>query len=236
MLALPPVAEYNWASMAGPDFPTRFAIFPLPGTVLFPGVQLPLHIFEPRYRQMTAEVAQAGGVIGMTLIRPGESPMQPRAPIFPVGCAGRIANLQSLPDGRYNFILVGERRFRIARELDSGRLYRTVEADLLEDPPFEALPEASRAALDAASQHLQLKMLELAQLTLPQHVQALRARMRQLDPVQLANHLAFGLDCAAVEKQGLLEGRDAGERIELLIRLIEFRRAERASRSSRTVN
>jgi Lon protease-like protein len=222
--------------MAGPDFPTRFAIFPLPGTVLFPGVQLPLHIFEPRYRQMTADVAQSDGVIGMALIRPGESPMQPRAPVFPIGCAGRIANLQALPDGRYNFILVGERRFRIARELDSDRLYRTVEADLFEDPPFDALPEAERGQLETASQHLQLKMLELAQLTLPQHVQALRTRMRQLDPVQLANQLAFGLDCAAVEKQGLLEGRDARERIELLIRLIEFRRAERATRGSRTVN
>jgi hypothetical protein len=222
--------------MAGPDFPTRFAIFPLPGTVLFPGVQLPLHIFEPRYRQMTADAAQGGGVIGMTLIRPGESPMQPRAPIFPVGCAGRIANLEPLPDGRFNFLLVGERRFRITRELDSGRLYRTVEAELLEDPPFEALPGDVRGELETASQHLQLKMLELAQLTLPQHVQALRGRMRQLDPVQLANQLAFGLDCAAVEKQGLLEGRDARERIELLIRLIEFRRAERATRGPRTVN
>ena len=173
----------------------------------------------------------------MALIRPGESPMQPRAPIFPVGCAGRIANLQALPDGRYNFVLVGERRFRIARELDSGRLYRTVEVDLLEDPAvLPRSPPHDRAELETASQHLQLKMLELAQVTLPQHVQALRTRMRQLDPVQLANQLAFGLDCAAVEKQGLLEGRDARERIELLIRLIEFRRAERATRGPRTVN
>jgi Lon protease-like protein len=222
--------------MAGPDFPTRFAIFPLPGTVLFPGVQLPLHIFEPRYRQMTADAVDGGGVIGMVLIRPGESPMQPRAPIFPVGCAGRIANLQALPDGRFNFVLVGERRFRIARELESERLYRSIDAELLEDPPFEVLPATARAELETASQHLQLKMLELAQVTLPQHVQALRARMRQLDPVQLANQLAFGLDCAAVEKQGLLEGRDARERIELLIRLIEFRRAERATRGPRSVN
>jgi Lon protease-like protein len=222
--------------MAGPDFPSRFAIFPLPGTVLFPGVQLPLHIFEPRYRQMTADAVESTGVIGMVLIQPGHSAMQPRAPIFPVGCAGRIANLQALPDGRYNFILVGERRFRIARELESDRPYRSIEAELLDDPAFPSLSAETRAELEAASQHLQLKMLELAQLTLPQHVQALRARMRQLDPIQLANQLAFGLDCGAVEKQGLLEGRDARERIELLIRLIEFRRAERATRGPRTVN
>jgi Lon protease-like protein len=236
MLALPLGDEYNWASMAGPEFPTRFAIFPLPGTVLFPGVQLPLHIFEPRYRQMTADAAQSSGVIGMMLIRPGESPMQMRAPVFPVGCAGRITQLESLPDGRFNFVLVGERRFRVAREVESGRLYRTVEAELLDDLPFDALPPAVRGELDAASQHLQLKMLELAHATLPQHVQTLRTRMRQLDPVQLANQLAFGLDCGAVEKQGLLEGSDARERIELLIRLIEFRRAERATRGPRTVN
>jgi Lon protease-like protein len=222
--------------MAGPDFPTRFAIFPLPGTVLFPGVQLPLHIFEPRYRQMTADAVRGGGVIGMTLIRPGESAMQARAPIFPVGCAGRITNLEALPDGRFNFVLVGERRFRIRREFETDRMYRSVEVELLDDPPFEELPGGERAELETASQHLQLKMIELANATLPQHVQALRARMRQLDAVQLANQLAFGLDCGAVEKQGLLESRDARERIELLIRLIEFRRAERATRGPRSVN
>jgi Lon protease-like protein len=222
--------------MAGPDFPTRFAIFPLPGTVLFPGVQLPLHIFEPRYRQMTAEAVQGNGVIGMALIRPGESAMQARAPIFPVGCAGRITRLEALPDGRFNFVLVGERRFRIQRELETDRMYRSVEAELLDDPGFDALPEGQRADLDAASQHLQLKMVELASATLPQHVQALRARMRQLDAVQLANQLAFGLDCGPVEKQGLLESRDVRERIELLIRLIEIRRAERATRGTRSMN
>jgi hypothetical protein len=222
--------------MPGTDFPTRFAIFPLPNAVLFPGVQLPLHIFEPRYRQMTADAAAGEGVIGMTLIRPGESPMQPRAPIFPVGCAGRIANLQPLPDGRYNFVLHGLRRFRIQRELESDRLYRTVEVELLSDPPYEALPAEMRAGLEAASEHLQLKMLELARFTLPQHVEVLRGRMRQLDPVQLSNQLAFGLDCSPVEKQGLLESRDAVERIELLIRLIEFRRAELASAGPRSLN
>jgi hypothetical protein len=185
---------------------------------------------------MTADAVRGNGVIGMTLIRPGASPMQARAPIFPVGCAGRITHLETLPDGRFNFVLVGERRFRILHELETDRMYRSVEVELLDDPPFEDHPGAARAELEVASQHLQLKMIELASATLPQHVQALRARMRQLDAVQLANQLAFGLDCGAIEKQGLLESRDARERIELLIRLIEFRRAERATRGPRSVN
>ena len=236
MLAPPPAGEYNWAEMPGTDFPTRFAIFPLPNAVLFPGVQLPLHIFEPRYRQMTADAADGDGVIGLILIRPGESPMQPRAPVFPVGCAGRIANLQRLPDGRFNFVLQGVCRFRIRRELDSERLYRVIEAELLPEPSFASLASEARAELEAAGHHLQLKMLELAQLTLPQHVQALRARMRELDPIQLANQLAFGLDCSPLEKQGLLESTGPRERIELLIRLIEFRRAERRSGGAGTLN
>ena len=114
--------------------PSRFPIFPLPNVVLFPGAQLPLHVFEPRYRLMAADALAAEKVIGMVLIRPGETPMQPRAPIFGIGCAGHMHRIQQLPDGRLNFILLGERRFRIARECEEDKPYRLVEAEWLPDP------------------------------------------------------------------------------------------------------
>jgi hypothetical protein len=72
------------------EFPTRFPIFPLPGVVLFPGTYLPLHIFEPRYRALTEAALAGDQVIGMVLIRGDQDAMQRRAPIFSVGCAGRI--------------------------------------------------------------------------------------------------------------------------------------------------
>jgi Lon protease-like protein len=210
-------------------FPTRFPIFPLPNAVLFPGAQLPLHIFEPRYRQMTADALEGDGVIGMVLIRPGESPMQPRAPIFQVGCAGHMSHVQRLPDGRFNFVLTGERRFRIARECNHDRLYRVVEAELLEDPGFAQLSEAQREDLTRAAAHLQLKVLELARVMAPRSVEPLRKRIAGLDPVLLCGFLSFALDCSPVEKQGVLEAADPLVRLETLIRVVEFRKAELAN-------
>src|SRR5215813_3498756 len=98
------------------DFPTRFPIFPLPNVVLFPGTYLPLHIFEPRYRAMIDAALAGTPVIGMILLRPDADAMAARAPIFDVGCAGRIVEHRRLPDGRFHLVLAGERRFRIARE------------------------------------------------------------------------------------------------------------------------
>ena len=94
------------------EFPSSFPIFPLPGMVLFPGTYLPLHIFEPRYRAMTEAALAGDQVIGMILIRGDEDAMQRRAPIFNIGCAGRIVESERLPDGRFNLLLHGARRFR----------------------------------------------------------------------------------------------------------------------------
>ena len=213
-----------------PEFPASFPIFPLPGVVLFPGMDLPLHVFEPRYRQMAAHALEGERVLGMVLVRPGETPMQPRAPIFEVGCAGRMTRVQELPDGRYGFVLAGERRFRVAREPEpeSGRLYRTVEAELLDEPDFGSLPEAERSALERAAEGLRLGVAELARLASPQALEPLRARMGELDPVELGRFLGFVLDCGAVEKQTLLEADDPALRLETLARIVEFRHAQLA--------
>jgi hypothetical protein len=214
-------------------FPTRFPIFPLPNVVLFPGAQLPLHIFEPRYRQMTADALAGEGVIGMILIRPGQSPMQPRAPIFEVGCAGHMSHVQQLPDGRYNFVLTGERRFRIAREREHDKLYRLVDAELLEDVAFAAVAPGRRAELQRAGDHLQLKVLELARLLAPRSVDPLRQRIAALDPIGLCGFVSLALDCSPVEKQGVLEADDPLLRLEALIRAVEFRKAELAHPAGR---
>jgi Lon protease-like protein len=215
--------------MPEPALPTHLPIFPLPNVVLFPGVLLPLHIFEPRYRQMTTDAVAGDGLIGLTLIRPGNTPMQQRAPLFEVGCAGRITRLQELPDGRFNFVLEGVRRFRVLRELDTDRLYRVVAAEWLEEPDPEALSTEASEALERAAEHLRLKTLELARASVPDQVENLRQQIARLDPIDLAAQLAFGLNCGVVEKQGMLETDGALERIELLIRVMEFQRAEHAA-------
>jgi uncharacterized protein len=207
-------------------FPTSFPIFPLPNVVLFPGTYLPLHIFEPRYRQMTEAALDGAQVIGMVLIRPDEDPMQARAPVFDVGCAGRIVESERLPDGRFNLLLHGARRFRIAREPASSALFRSIEAELLPDPSFPDLPAETQRALARARGPLEARMLELVALTAPESAAQLGERMRALDPLLLQNALGFGLDCPTLEKQSLLETVDPVAQSELLLRLLSFRIAE----------
>ncbi len=208
------------------EFPTRFPIFPLPGVVLFPGTYLPLHIFEPRYRAMTEAALAGDQVIGMVLIRGDQDPMQRRASIFSIGCAGRIVESERLPDGRFNLLLHGERRFRISREQESTSVFRSVDAELLADHSFPALAsDVQRRLLDLRVE-LEARMLELVRLTAPESAEPLAERMPALDPVLLQNALAFGLDCPTLEKQSLLEALDPVVQGELLKRLLVFRIAE----------
>ncbi len=96
--------------------PATIPIFPLPNVVLFPGVFLPLHIFEPRYREMVADALKGERLIGMTLLKPGwESNYEGRPPVYPVGCAGLVSHVDKLADGRYNIVLHGLEKFRVLR-------------------------------------------------------------------------------------------------------------------------
>src|SRR5512147_1061011 len=99
------------ASMLPPIIP----IFPLPNVVLFPTVFLPLHIFEPRYRAMVRDALGGDRIIGMALLRPGwESHYEASPAVYAVGCAGLITHAERLPDGRYNIVLQGLEKYRIA--------------------------------------------------------------------------------------------------------------------------
>src|SRR5258708_18977220 len=92
-------------------------IFPLPNVVLFPNVFLPLHIFEPRYREMVADALKGDRIIGMTLLRAGyESRYEDRPPVYDIGCAGVITHAQPLADGRYDIVPRGLHRLRITSE------------------------------------------------------------------------------------------------------------------------
>jgi Lon protease-like protein len=119
-------------------------LFPLPNVVFFPFVMLPLHIFEPRYRQMTADALADDRLITMVLLRPGwEADYEGKPAIFPVGCLGKIVAEQRLDDGRYNLLLRGLSRVRVLHEDSAGKLYRTAQVQLLHE--FGA-PPASESA------------------------------------------------------------------------------------------
>src|SRR5262249_4160853 len=116
------------------DLPTIIPVFPLPNVVLFPQVMLPLHIFEPRYRLMTADALAGDRFLGMVLLRPGwESDYQGRPAVYPVGCLGRILAEQRLDDGRFNLVLRGVARMRLSKEIEQDKPYRYARAELLTD-------------------------------------------------------------------------------------------------------
>lgn len=186
----------------------RLAIFPLTGAVLFPGMQLPLHIFEPRYRAMVGDALIRDRLIGM--IQP-QRPVE-GAPLYRIGCVGRIGEIQAMDDGRYNLILEGTARFRILRELDVTTAYRQVEAELLTEDEDETLSHAQRGGFErearafAAAQGYSVDWDSVA----------------RLDDRSLINGVSQIAPFDPASKQALLESRTLADRCELLVQLMQF--------------
>ncbi|MFN5288818.1 MAG: LON peptidase substrate-binding domain-containing protein [Gemmataceae bacterium] len=118
------------------DFDCTVSLFPLGDVVLFPRVMQPLHIFEPRYRQMTEDALATDRLIAMALAHPfAAHRFMDFTPIFPVVCIGKIQQEVRLPDGRFNMLLQGLARARITSEFETGKLYRRAQVQILEDIP-----------------------------------------------------------------------------------------------------
>src|SRR4029079_18083853 len=125
--------------------PPTIPIFPLPNVVLFPNVFLPLHIFEPRYRQMVDDALKGERIVGMLLLRPGwEGNSEGRPPVYGVGCAGVITHAERLPDGRFNIVLRGMEKFQIVGEQE-GQLYRQAHSELVLEPAAQTFRAAMRS-------------------------------------------------------------------------------------------
>lgn len=117
-----------------PEHLEHLALFPLPGAVFFPGTMLPLHIFEPRYREMTREALEDNIPICVVKLKdPRELDAKGRPAFHDIGGAGFLLHHQQLPDGRYNILLEGNSRVRILEEIDSSRSYRVGRAEIIPD-------------------------------------------------------------------------------------------------------
>ena len=142
------------------DFGNVSRLFPLPGVVLFPHAVLPLHIFEPRYRQMTEDALASDRLITIVQVRPPGEWMSPTEPALEeYGCLGRIFKHERLPDGRFNFLLLGRKRVRLTREIPTNKLYRLSEVRVIEDlhdddDDLDFDEETSRAELIATFRHV----------------------------------------------------------------------------------
>jgi len=185
---------------------TRLSIFPLPGALLFPGMQLPLHLFEPRYRAMISDAMARDRRIGM---------IQPRGDdgeLYQIGCVGKIAEVEALEDGRYNIILEGVALFRIVRELDVSTAFRQVEAELLPILEDDALSLGRRSSLE----------LESRRFADVQGYAVDWDAVARLDDESLVNGIAQIAPFDSAAKQALLEAPDIETRAELIIQLMQF--------------
>jgi len=190
-------------------------LFPLPNVVLFPNVFLPLHIFEPRYREMVADAVTSDRLIGMVLLRPGwERDYEGRPPVYPIGCSGVITHVERLSDGRYNIVLRGLERFRILGE-DAGRAYRRAIV--------EPLAEAQVEADDRRAIRVCRSKLDSILTPTPEKTGADARMPAAMSDEDLINALAQYLDLEPLEKQALLEEQCLRARAQSLVELLEMK-------------
>ncbi len=191
----------------------RVPIFPLAGALLFPRAQLPLHIFEQRYRAMVRDALAGDRLIAM--VQPKDQSEPPR--VFEIGCLGKIVGSEELEDGRFNIVLEGVARFRIASEADVTTPYRQVDADrgaFGDDADPEPLASVQRAELEREARR---------------YADALGyavdwEAVGRLDDEMLVNGIAQIAPLDTGSKQALLEADDLSSRADLLVQFMQFQR------------
>ncbi len=186
----------------------RLSIFPLTGAVLFPGMQLPLHIFEPRYRALVGDALIRDRQIAM--IQPQRA--EDGAPLYSVGCIGKIGEVQAMDDGRYNLILEGTARFRLVRELDVSTPFRQIEAEIYAEDEDETLSHAQRGGFER----------EARRFADMQGYSVDWASVERLDDRSLINGVSQIAPFDPASKQALLEAETLTDRCELLVQLMQF--------------
>ena len=187
---------------------TRLSVFPLAGVLLFPGMHLPLHIFEPRYRALVSDAMARDRRIA--LIQPRAAGEKP--PLYTMGCVGHVAQVEALEDGRYNIVLEGKARFRLVRELDVSTPFRQIEAELLPVHDDETLALAERAGLE----------FESRKFATAQGYAVDWEAVSRLDDEALVNGIAQIAPFDAASKQALLEANSLSERTELIVQMLQF--------------
>jgi Lon protease-like protein len=174
----------------------RLRMFPL-NTVLFPGAELNLHIFEPRYRQMIAECLDANEAFGVVLIREGDEAGDPDVQPHGVGTTAEIVDVTPLPSGRYYISSTGGRRFRIT-EVVSREPYLLCEVEYVDEAPSD--PSAvERLLSEIAVEFREYQSLIVEFSGNPADVEL------PLDPVRASYAIGEALQVADALKQQLLE-------------------------------
>ncbi len=187
--------------------PYRLPVFPL-GVVLFPGAMLPLHIFEPRYRQLLADCLADDRRFGITpMSEEGQAP-----PPGAVGCVAHIRATQPMPDGRSNIVVSGEARFVLRAYRDDELPYRVASVEEFDDAETVAPDERVEALKQLATRYLEA--LHLLHDSGPANIEW------PDDAHTMSFQAAAAVDADVTVKQHLLELRSTAERIDVLLGLL----------------
>jgi uncharacterized protein len=203
------------------SLPEVLPVFPLTGAVVFPGMILPLHVFEPRYRNMVEDALNADAVFGMiqpVVPRQDNQPLpgaeKENPELYGVGCAGKVERWQKLSDGRYVLELRGVNRFRSEAELPSDRSYRRLKVNYSDfaDSPIDRDWRCNRSHLiETLDEYFTVHSLRL-QL----------GRVEKLSDIELVTILGMSLPFHPTEKQALLEAPSLQDREAVLLNLLRL--------------
>ncbi len=194
----------------------RVPIFPLPEVVFFPETILPLHVFEPRYRQMIKDCLDGDGWLGVVMLQPGwEKDYQGRPPVHAIAGAGEVIQAEVLADGRYNILLDGRARIRILEEeAPNGRLYRVVRAQRIEDQG----PSPADRTFPGRLQELRTAHAQLLMALGQSHPDVVgRLTVAGASPGAVIDRIVAAVVPDSEVRQRLLEATDLSERLDLAV-------------------
>jgi hypothetical protein len=197
-----------------PQLP-RLPIFPLPDAYLLPNTLAPLHVFEPRYRELVADCLRGGRAMAVAMLKPGyEANYHGRPPVWPIAGAGLIMDHRANPDGTCNILVRGLLRVRIEAELPETRPYRLVRAS----PLYEQVPPEFDAH---SAMQLLVTLTERVAERLPARssdgVTVLRTLCQVVpQPGELADVLTWLLFTDRKLQRQVLEAVDVSTRVDLV--------------------
>ena len=184
-------------------------IFPLP-VVLFPGMPMPLHIFEERYRTMLTDIRAGNNLFGLSYFDPAASDRD-MPPAGHIGCVAEVAETQALPDGRSNILAVGVVRYEIESYVESGDLYLVGRAKYFEDEDQED-PVLTTQSHDVATMFMRvansIRAINDERGSLPD--------ISDTDPQRLSFLVSAAIEIEVDKKQELLELKSTSERLNRL--------------------
>ena len=184
-------------------------LFTLP-LVLFPGVPLPLHIFEPRYRRMLSDIRVSNNFFGLSYFD-SSSAETDLPPVGHIGCVAEVTDTQSLPDGRSNILTVGVVRYRVEDYVERGDPYLVAQVSFFEDDEetAELLDESTRDVAETFTRIARaVRIINDERASLPD--------ISDTEPQRLSFLVAAAMESEAEVKQELLELRSTSERLRRL--------------------